>query len=228
MIPLHADRKFPTGAVRVPSVTSLSEAQQLADEAAKVLGYRRYKTHVTGTDAETNQTKLDLALQRLNICAMSPAAVKKYKAEKLAAARDDFGKRPYRHLVFCNYLWYAATLVLSLGLPFLVFRSTWISTAACFSLFIVTAVMALRSSKAIDEADSWEWRIVPLDRYDKPVPEFVLRKAIQIKTLFPEVRLFVDELSKKGTSDDPFLVAYHEGNERHIEVWEEPRFEFRV
>jgi len=73
-----------------------------------------------------------------------------------------------------------------------------------------------------------QWARIPIAEYAKAVPEFVVRKAIQLKRSLREVELFVEELQ---TDPDPFLVAVFEEDghreEYYIEVWEEPKFEGR-
>lgn len=75
----------------------------------------------------------------------------------------------------------------------------------------------------------YSWVKVPIARYAKAIPEFVVRKAIQIKKALPEVKLFIEELQY---DPDPFLVATCENEnfteQYYIEVWEEPKFEGRL
>jgi hypothetical protein len=70
------------------------------------------------------------------------------------------------------------------------------------------------------------WQDTPIDRYRKPIPEFVLNKAIQIKRAVPEVTISIEELDE---NPDPFLVVNIGYKEKYyIEVWEEPGFEGRA
>jgi len=86
------------------------------------------------------------------------------------------------------------------------------------------------------------WVATPISKYKKPIPDFVLSKAVQIKEACPEAQFFVDALTtrvrrryatyvkpKVSSSTvydyDPFLVVQL-GDERYwIEVWNEPEFE---
>jgi hypothetical protein len=84
--------------------------------------------------------------------------------------------------------------------------------------------------------EGWNW--VPLDAksadawnyarntiYSAPIPEFVLRKAIQIRKALPEVSLFVRTVE---ANPDPFLWAgLRHFDNYYIEVWDEPKFEGR-
>ena len=67
------------------------------------------------------------------------------------------------------------------------------------------------------------WGERKLEEYKKPVPEFVLNKAMQIKELVPGVTFQVEELAR-----DPFLVAVLGEEKVYIDVWEEPQFEGKL
>jgi hypothetical protein len=82
------------------------------------------------------------------------------------------------------------------------------------------------------------WRLTTLKEYKKPVPEFVLQKAVEIKKLLPEAEFYVEELAV-----DPFLIvsltplsdfvlgvqtlnrSMDEEMSAYVEVWSEPKFE---
>lgn len=74
---------------------------------------------------------------------------------------------------------------------------------------------------------SWQarvasWQTSDLQRYPKPVPEYALEKALQIKKACPEVQFSIEELT---VVPDPFLIAVLDKVRRYIEVWDEPKFE---
>ena len=76
------------------------------------------------------------------------------------------------------------------------------------------------------------WDKTAIDKYQQPIPEFVLNKAIQIKKAMPEVRIYVEHLSEHP---DPFLVVAtkHESydfdaEQFYVEVWAEPKFEGKL
>lgn len=78
-----------------------------------------------------------------------------------------------------------------------------------------------------------KWTRHPISGYSKPIPEFVLNKAVQIKEKLPDVQFLIDELGtvrrlKKIQPPDPFLVAVLGNEEYYIEVWDEPKFEGRI
>jgi hypothetical protein len=83
------------------------------------------------------------------------------------------------------------------------------------------------------------WRITPLSSYAKPVPEFVLAKAVEIKRELPEANFYIDELAI-----DPFLIvsmgtlpdfvvnqpSRHLDTEMavYVDTWSEPKFEATI
>lgn len=83
------------------------------------------------------------------------------------------------------------------------------------------------------------WRITPLSKYSKPVPEFVLAKAIEIKRELPEANFYIDELAI-----DPFLIvsigklpdfAVNQPSRGldaemavYVDTWSEPKFEATI
>lgn len=70
-----------------------------------------------------------------------------------------------------------------------------------------------------------EWRAIPIELYHRPIPEFALQTAVDIKQRCPEARFVIEELQFKQRTLDPFLaVRDSEGNTYYLEVWNEPRF----
>lgn len=74
------------------------------------------------------------------------------------------------------------------------------------------------------------WIRYRLDQYPKPVPEYVLEKALQIKRECPAAGFQIEELD---VVKDPFLIVTGPGEMRgnivipqryHIEVWDEAEF----
>jgi hypothetical protein len=92
--------------------------------------------------------------------------------------------------------------------------------------------MTRRNRQAIEERFSdyvagWfsfgTWLHTALGDYQRPVPEFVIDKAIRIKEACPQVQFFIQHLSDPKA--DPFLVAKLEKEVYYIDAWDEPRFE---
>jgi hypothetical protein len=70
------------------------------------------------------------------------------------------------------------------------------------------------------------WEHTELSSYKRPVPEFVLDKAIRIKEALPEVKFYIQHLSDPKA--DPFLVAVVGDEIYYVDAWDEPRFEGRL
>ena len=77
------------------------------------------------------------------------------------------------------------------------------------------------------------WNRVDISKYNEPIPEFVLNKAIQIKREIPGVVIQIDSLEDYP---DPFLVVSVKHprysnlteDDTYVEVWAEPKFEGRI
>jgi hypothetical protein len=89
----------------------------------------------------------------------------------------------------------------------------------------------LTKEKIADSFHDWtsgyfspaQWHHVGLSDYEKPVPEFVLDKAVRLKEALPEVQFRVHFLSEPKA--DPFLIAVLGKEIYYLEAWDEPRFE---
>jgi hypothetical protein len=74
---------------------------------------------------------------------------------------------------------------------------------------------------------SWQariarWQEFSINGYSKPIPEYAIEKALQVKKACPEVSFKIEELT---IVPDPFLIAVLGKVRRYIEVWDEPKFE---
>lgn len=69
------------------------------------------------------------------------------------------------------------------------------------------------------------WEKQNIRHYQKPIPEFVLMKAVELKKEVPNVEFIVEEVA---VVKDPFLYAQLGQETYYIEVWNEPRFEGRL
>lgn len=72
------------------------------------------------------------------------------------------------------------------------------------------------------------WNETNLANYEKPIPEFVLNKAMQIKDALPQTEFYIEELTENAPDPDPFIIAVHGKERYYFEVWEEPGFEAEV
>lgn len=66
------------------------------------------------------------------------------------------------------------------------------------------------------------WIRTDLKEYKRPVPDFAIERALQIKRALPTAEFWVEELS---LAPDPFLVAHVDDEGYYVAVWEEARFE---
>lgn len=67
------------------------------------------------------------------------------------------------------------------------------------------------------------WHRTDLSSYERPVPEFVIHKALQIKEAVPDVKFYIQHMSDPKA--DPFLLAVAGKEVYYVEAWDEPRFE---
>ena len=99
---------------------------------------------------------------------------------------------------------------------------------------------------AFEYQEEYIWQRVSMERYNLPIPSFVVNKAVQIKKRLPKAVFWIEECVDRRTIrvEDPFLVVDYDGKlhssgraphnstygdyvhvERYIEVWDEPKFE---
>ena len=77
---------------------------------------------------------------------------------------------------------------------------------------------------------TWSWNKVGLRAYNRPVPDFVLNKAVQIAEVLPQAIFCVDYLHATEeraeiVDPDPFLTVIVDKEEYYIDVWDEREFE---
>lgn len=83
----------------------------------------------------------------------------------------------------------------------------------------------LASAREFDGQEKWfgrQWAQVEISKYTGTIPEYVLRKALQIKKACPEAELIVEHLTE---TPDPFLIARVKKDWKYeayyVEVWDE-------
>lgn len=92
-------------------------------------------------------------------------------------------------------------------------------------------MLAKRFARMDSDNFDWSWRSDPawgrvkLSEYKKPVPDFAIERAIQLKRECPQVEFWVEELSD---AVDPFLIAHIGREGYYIACWEEARFEAQL
>jgi len=79
------------------------------------------------------------------------------------------------------------------------------------------------------------WKQTPIHEYKKAIPEFALRKAVQIKEACPAADIAIDEITvtrsrtqPPRTNFDPFLVVSLGSERYYVEVWDEAKFEAKL
>jgi hypothetical protein len=80
------------------------------------------------------------------------------------------------------------------------------------------------------------WKRILIQDYTRVVPEFALRKGIQIMEACPDVRVEVEalvlqkvaSLPKPRHTPDPFLLVSLGAERFYVEVWDERKFERRL
>jgi hypothetical protein len=195
---------------------------ELAEEAAKLLGYAKLKQTVV---AKNGIGDLSRALRELDIQPFSRESVERYKAE----APDDadladvprFFKR--RRTLACIFPWLIPLCVI---LSAIGTAGGWfISWKVGLASLVVSIVILAKICEFDDRLAALflRWERVGLAEYQEAVPLYVLRKAIDIKKRVPDAEFYIEQRAK-----DPFLIVKHGGEEHYIEVWREPMFESAV
>jgi hypothetical protein len=76
------------------------------------------------------------------------------------------------------------------------------------------------------------WRTIELSKYEKPIPEFALAKAVEIAEKVKNAQFSVEELTVSAErvvhDRDPFLIVTAGRETFYIEVWDEPKFETKL
>lgn len=81
------------------------------------------------------------------------------------------------------------------------------------------------------------WKRIPIESYSGSIPEFALRKAVQIKSAHPKAVISIDHLVVEREEDavsraevlemlrDPFLYVEYATEGFYIDVWDEKEYE---
>lgn len=70
----------------------------------------------------------------------------------------------------------------------------------------------------------YSWERSTIEKYDSPIPDFALSRAIELKQ---ELRQANFEIEYLRVNPDPFLVMVYGDKRYYIDVWDEPKFEGR-
>jgi hypothetical protein len=80
------------------------------------------------------------------------------------------------------------------------------------------------------------WYFTPIEQYRHAIPEFVLERALQLKSRLPEANFVVEWLGEETSNvptsyhpnpPDPFLAMNYGNIGLYLDVWDEPKFEGR-
>lgn len=247
----------------VATPPSKSENMDLLTEAREVLKYspKSLNTDQAVLDRMQGECEIEAALNKLDLHPFSSRSVDRYKnlmirkAEK--SGSNNFVLMMHDSGAGENLAWIAGLAATAISVI------TFIRIGTCFSwlqdhqrtadwshLGAVTQslpILALiawgvfilfmyaRHKTAIERQASWQRRDLPY--YQKPIPDYALETAIQLKKELPAATFQVDELSVETTSVrtryrppaprvfDPFLVMTYKGHDVYMEVWNEERFD---
>lgn len=218
--------------------TEESELKQLAQKASLKLGYRLLEETVDGlvvaqrerefeekTRTSKENNELLNALSKLDIVPFSKNSVESYKTQAVEDARKMLGKlntiKEIMPLALVSIvLLSCGSMIVLYILNVLGFISDSPVSIAATTLIISLVSLVL----SINLAKTLVWTNTEIKNYQQPIPEFVLRKALQIKEKVPDAQFFVEHLEEKY---DPFLKVKHGNLDLYIEVWNEPKFEFQ-
>lgn len=94
--------------------------------------------------------------------------------------------------------------------------------------FTDESVDAYREAKE-KKNPGFSWEDCPIEEYTRPIPEFALQTAMDLKKLLPGATFQIDELVEDKNVGDPFLVMTYPGDDGdeylyYMEVWNEPGF----
>lgn len=196
------------------------EVLDLADRALDI-GYRVLAGHVQKVTAFHEGT---MALKGIGINVYDPKSVERYK--KLAIFKT-------KYLMYSKYLiWTAIVAPLAyvfarLSIMFkepsvlAIFFGVLALIAACLACASLLAYI-FRTTPPHDYTLSWD--DTSIESYERPIPEWVLRTAIQIKEEWPKSELVIEELRAKKRVIDPFLWVRYKGVRLYVSVWNEPKF----
>ncbi|MGD0900961.1 MAG: hypothetical protein ABR915_24275, partial [Thermoguttaceae bacterium] len=206
-------------AVKVEAVTadeSDGELRTLATEAREKLGYRVLESHLEARKAAFDaHDAVARAMEELQIFPYTAESVAEYKRQ----AKEKAEQPPFL-LILATSAFALGFLQLVAWLVTLAFASqTWLMIAGILLLGLGLACCLIcdRSGLLIKA----RWLRHGISSYPRPIPEFALQSALDLKTKCPGLDFFVDEMQVKQVVD-PFLVAVdRHGNEYFLEVWNE-------
>lgn len=207
----------------------VDDREQLAREAKDVLGYGKLALAIATPGA------LLFALRKLEIEPLVRRSVDAYKAKKAIPGMWSGHKAAYLRM--------AGALI-----PFGVSRyygsiSDWNQTIfpniAVVIAVVIGIVLAFTGLVGRFDNDfrgsriTRKWARISIREYDGTIPEFALRKAVQIKTETPSAVFYIDQLYQESErhvvlDPDPFLLVTLNDETYYIDVWDEKEYEAKL
>jgi len=224
------------GEVR-PMVVSdeLIDYSEFAVEVKEKLGYFHLVEEQIQKETKSKENKkvvlqneeLTRAIKELDIMPFTKRALKKYK-EHVA----HFAKPKVVRIGECvgGIGMFIAGVGLSIGIVGVIIDFLSITNVLLWSFFGVPwgLVLLIVGTGVLGGGREFnvEWRKCLLSLYSKPVPEFVLQTALDIKERCSDALFFIEELYvEEVVKRDPFLIVQVKGGPAYyIEVWNEPKF----
>lgn len=208
---------------------SLTDARtKLANQAATVLGYSTMARAIAAPGT------LLTVLKNLGIEPLRSSSVAAYKASKVKHGMWSGTKRTLWLLAILGiFVTLAITALATTPQNSSNFRfglNTGLVVTAVVLLFTTIGSAAGRDGVGHGTRSRTEWAHHDIAKYDRPIPEHILLKAIQIKEALPVAYIYVEQLeetedSKVRPTPDPFLVVWHGTENYYIDVWDERDYE---
>lgn len=198
---------------------------ELGLKARQVLGYGRLHTVIT--------SPLRDALVKLEIMPLSELQVEAYKKSKehkglYEGTKYSFFTTPIACAFFGTAVWLASVTHHAAdwsGISLMSIFGMIVCIVAGFILACLT-VGGLCSEELRGARTVLSWKRFSINRYEGAIPEFALRKALQIKEACPAADLLIDHLMQDvERAPDPFLLVQLNKETYFIDVWDEKEYE---
>ncbi|MEK7537064.1 MAG: hypothetical protein AAB584_01280 [Patescibacteria group bacterium] len=166
-------------------------------------------------------------LKELDIEPFTPESVNAYVEAKLAEKLPENQKLRRKTRTVSTLGWLCGAMLVVSILTILANDSGGFFTVTVAVAGFIGGLVAMATTTGIGK---WKWRRVEIERYNAKIPEYVLRKAIQVKQALPEGKLWIYALSPHSIENplfrgDPFLELQAGKKRFFLEVWDEREFE---
>lgn len=204
---------------RAPSFTGAKVDEifgDLPERATKLLGYSALQNK--------NDTALREVLEKCGVRPFTMASITNYKKGVMTKSqrRAEFFIMTCVYGMISFFVLLLGTVVTSLFVKSLGHNhllTAWL--VGCGVFLVGFLILGLVSESIFSRV---VWQNTPLKGYERPVPEYALLLATEIKEHLPEVDFSVHELLVRAVTFDPFLVVHFGNEEYYIAVWDEPDF----